>query len=252
MNASRQRGFTIVELMVAVGMLMTVLALVYAGVRPQVQNAGNLTRMARMQGEARGAFDLIARDMRMAGYGLDLTMPGVPAPAVYGSQMTFWGNYTNIRTTGGGSGSTVTVADGTGFAAQNYLVISSTLFGGEAKPIAGVSGTTIVLASPLSRTYAAGSPVTQLEPIKYQTNASNVLLRNSQAALTGVSSMSIGYYLADGTLVTTPPTDPATMRTALVSLVTVPSDAPSTAMADDVNISAEVRIRNLGLTNPVR
>jgi type II secretory pathway pseudopilin PulG len=252
MKRLNQRGYTIVEMLVAMGMLMTVMALVYVGVRPQVQHAGNLTRMARMQGETRGAFDLIARDMRMAGYGLDLTMPGVPAPAVYGSDMTFWGNFGNVKTTGSGAGSTVTVANGAGFQPNNYLVITSTVFGGEAKPIAGVSGNTVILASPLSRAYAAGSAVRQLEPVRYQTNGQQVLLRNSQAALTGVSSATIHYYLKDGSLVTTPPSDPANMRTALVSLVAVPSDAPAGSTPDDLNVSAEVRIRNLGLVNPIR
>jgi len=246
----KQRGYTILELLVALGLLMTVMALVYAGVRPQMLNAGKVTRQARMQGETRGAFDLMSRDLRMAGYGLDLTMPGVPAPAVQGTDTTFWGNFTNVKTTGSGAGSVVTVANGTGFAVNNYLVISSTLFGGEARPIAGVSANTIVLATPLSRTYPANSPVSQLEPIRYSVNGSNVLLRNGQAALTGVNSSTVQYYLSDGTLVTSPPADPSKIRTALVSLVTRPADEPaSSPMPDTLHVDAEVRVRNIGLVN---
>ena len=250
----KQRGFTIVELLVSLGVLMTVLALVYTGLRPQVQHAGQITRSAQMQGETRGAFDLMSRDLRMAGYGLDLTMPGVPPPAVQGTDTTLWGNFTNIKTTGSGAGSIVTVASATGFAASNYLVISSTLFGGEARPIAGVSGNTVVLATPLSRTYAAGSEVHQLEPVRYALNGTTrVLSRNAQAALTGVYSNSIQYYLSDGSLSALPPTDPSLIRTALVTLVTVPADQPaSVPIQDDLHVTAEVRVRNLGLVNPVR
>lgn len=249
----KQRGYTIVELLVSLTLLMTILALVYTGVRPQAQHAQEITGSAQMQGETRAAYDLVARDLRMAGYGLDLTMPGVPAPAIQGSDTTLWGNITNVKTTGSGAGSVVTVASGTGFAAGNYLVITSTLFGGEAKLIAGVAVNTVVLASPLSRTYAAGSAVRQLEPIRYSVNGSGVLLRNGQAALTGVNSETIQYYLDDGSLSAAPPSDPSRIRTALVTLVTKPSNQSASApMPDDLHVTAEVRVRNLGLINVVR
>lgn len=248
-----QRGYTIVELLVALGLLLSVLALVYTGVKPQMQHAQEITGSAQMQAETRAAYDLMARDLRMAGYGLDLTMPGVPAPTIQGTDTTLWGNFTNVKTTGSGAGSVVSVVSGTGFVAGNYLVISSTLFGGEAKLIAGVAMNTIVLASPLSRTYAAGSAVSQLEPIRYSVNGSGVLQRNGQAALTGVNSETVQYYLDDGSLSITPPSDPSRIRTALVTLVTKPSNQQSGApMPDDLHVTAEVRVRNLGLVNVVR
>lgn len=244
----RQRGYTIVELLVTMTLLTMVMGLVYTGVRPQMLQAGAITRSARMQSETRAAFDLLSRDLRMAGYGLDLTMPGVPAPLIQTDQLTMWGNFTNVRTTGSGAGSVVTVANSTGFAPNNYLVISSNLFGGEARLIAGASGNTVVLAQPLSRLYAAGSPVHQLEPIRYQVSDYKAS-RNGQVALTGVSQSTVHYYLRDGTLVTTPPAAIGEIRTALVNLTTVPSDQPATSDLDDLNISAEVRVRNLGLVN---
>ncbi len=248
----RQRGYTVIELLVAMGLLVTVMGLVFVGVRPQVQHAGAITRSARMQSEARAAFDLMARDIRMAGYGVDLTMPGVPAPAIHGSEITYWGNFTNVRTTGSGAGSIVQVANSAGFAPGNFLVISSTLFGGEARPIAGVADDiTVVLASPLSRAYAAGSPVHQVEPVRYL-HTGELLTRNGQAALTGLLSSSIQYFLQDGSQVTTPPAQLGSMRTALVTLNAAPSDRPDGAAYDDLNIAAEVRIRNLGLVNAAR
>lgn len=248
----RERGFTVIELLVAMGLLVTVLGLVYAGLRPQVHNAGAITRAARMQSETRSTFDLMARDIRMAGYGIDLTMPGVPAPAIHGDETTFWGNFSNVRTVGSGAGSMVTVANATGFAPGNFLVISSPLFGGEARPIAGVAGdTTVVLAQPLSRAYAANSPVHQLERVRYR-HQNELLTRNDQAALTGLASSSIQYFLDDETQVSQPPTELGRMRTALVTLKAIPSDRPTGKAYSDLNISAEVRIRNLGLVNPRR
>lgn len=247
----RQRGYTIIELLVAMGVLTVLLGVVYSGVQPQVRHAGAITRAAQMQSETRAAFDLMSRDLRMAGYGIDVTMPGVPAPAIYGSDKTFWGNYTNVRTTGSGAGSVVTVASGTGFQPGNYLVINSPLFGGEARIIAGVLSNTVVLASPLSRVYAAGSAVHQLEPIRYLMSGAT-MMRNGQAALTGVQTNSIQYYLEDGSLVSSPPAKPGRMRTALVNLTAVHADAPAGSTPDDLNLSAEVRIRNLGLVDPTR
>jgi len=247
----KQRGYTIIELLVAMGVLTVLLGVVYTGVRPQVRHAGEITRAAQMQSETRAAFDLMARDLRMAGYGVDLTMPGVPAPIIYGADKTFWGNFTNVRTTGSGAGSLVTVANGTGFKAGNYLVINSTLFGGEARVIAGVSGNTVVLANPLSRAYAAGSAVHQLEPIRYLRSGST-MMRNGQAALSGVQTDSVQYYLEDGSLVTSPPPKPGRMRGALVSITAVHADAPAGSTPDDLNLTAEVRIRNLGLVDPTR
>lgn len=244
----RERGYTLIELLVTMTMLTMVMGLVYTGVRPQVLQAGAITRSARMQSETRAAFDLLSRDLRMAGYGIDLSMPGVPAPLIQSDQLTMWGNFTNVRTTGSGAGSIVTVANGTGFAANNYLVISSTLFGGEARPIAGASGNTVVLAQPLSRAYAAGSPVHQLEPIRYQVTDFKAS-RNGQVALTGVSESAVHYYLRDGTLVTTPPAAIGDIRTALVTLTTIPSDQPAGSEGDDLHVTAEVRVRNLGLVN---
>ena len=38
----------------------------------------------------------------------------------------------------------------------------------------------------------------------------------------------------------------------MINLVTVPTDAPAGSMNDDVHVSAEVRVRNLGLLTTSR
>ena len=182
----KQRGFTIVELLVSIGVLMTVLALVYSGVRPQAQRAGEITRQSRMQAETRGAFDLMARDLRMAGYGIDLTMPGVPGAGDPGRGHDLLGQLHQRedhrqRCRLGGDGRQRRRLRGAELSRHRVAPLRWR----GARLIAGVSANTVVLATPLSRAYSAGSAVHQLEPVRYAINGSQVMLRNSQAALTG-------------------------------------------------------------------
>ena len=242
------RGFTLVELLVALGMMLMVSALVYSGVRPQVRNAGSQVRVAEMQQGTRGSFDLFARDLRMAGYGVDLTMPGVPPPVALetGQLLVLNGNFRNIKTTGNGAGSTVAVADSTGFQAGNFLVIKSYL-GGEAARIAAVASGAVQLATPLARIYPAGSQVHQVERIAYQVSSGS-LLRDGQPMVDGVGSIGIQYFLDDGTLVSDPAGVESRVRSAFINLQTHSVNAPPSTTGEQMTIQAEVRIRNLGLT----
>lgn len=243
----RSRGFTIVELLVGLSLILTVSALVYTGVRPQVYNAGSQTRVALMQQSVQGTFDLLARDLRMAGYDVDLTVPGLPPPLSLeaGQLFVLYGNYSNVRTTGSGAGSTVNVADTTGFAVNNYLLIKSYL-GGEGVKIAAVGSRSIQLATPLNRVYPIGSEVDQIEPIRYRL-ANGTLLRDGQPMADGVTNLAIQYYLDDGTLISDPTGVEAAIRTALVRIQTRSVNAPSNVTGETMTIQAEVRIRNLGL-----
>jgi Tfp pilus assembly protein PilW len=245
------RGFTVVELLVTMGMLLTVSALIWQGVRPQVRNAGTQIRMAEMQQGSRSAFDLFARDMRMAGYGVDLGMPGVPSPVAFenGNELVLWGNFRNIKTTGSGAGSTVTVGSTGGFVANNYLVIRG-FTGGEASRITGVGTNTVTLATPLRRVYASGSEVHQIESVRYQLS-SPTALRDGQPVLDGVQDFSVQFILDGGAVVGDPAGSEAAVRSALASFSTQTVDQPYGSTSERMNLTSEVRIRNLGLLRVV-
>src|SRR5512132_1130399 len=78
----RARGFTLIELMItltALAVVMIVLmAVIYAAMRSRT---GTANRMESVQA-ARAAVDMMARDLRSAGYGADLTYPVTPQPAI--------------------------------------------------------------------------------------------------------------------------------------------------------------------------
>jgi len=247
----KARGFTTIELLVALTLVLTVSGLVYTAVRPQVRNAGAQVRMANMQLGSRAFFDLFARELRMAGYGADPLMPGMPpAVAIDGQALILNGNFSNVKTVGSGTGTIVTVSSSGGFAVGNYLAIRSFL-GGEAARIADIGQNAIYLATPLSRPYPQGSEVYQIERLRYEV-VDGSLLRNGQPVLDGIASLTVQYYLADGSLVADPTGRAADVRTALVSVQARSLDQPADAPAEQLAIRAEVRIRNLGLTEVTR
>jgi type IV pilus assembly protein PilW len=68
---TRQKGFTLIELMVAIaisGMLMAVVAMAYTG---QSRSNNAVQDMASLQQDLRSALQLMAREIRMAGYNPD-------------------------------------------------------------------------------------------------------------------------------------------------------------------------------------
>ncbi|GIW40420.1 MAG: hypothetical protein KatS3mg076_0997 [Candidatus Binatia bacterium] len=244
-------GFTIVELLVALGVFLTLAALVTGGVRPQAKSATAQVRLAQMQMGARAAFDLLARDVRMAGYGVASTMPGSPPPLeLADGTLSLYANFSNVKTKGSGQSSSVTVLDSTGFAVGNYLTISSA-WGGEAHKITGVSGNVISLDSSLSRNYPAGSDVAQIEEVRYRLS-NGVLLRNDVPLAEGVELANFGFYLDDETLVSDPTGVEARVRSLLLDFKTHALHRPAGTSGEDIHVTAEVRIRNLGLAEVER
>lgn len=68
MDDIRQQGFTLIELMVAMaisGMLMAVVAMAYTG---QSRSSNNVQEVSNLQQDMRSALQLMAREIRMAGY----------------------------------------------------------------------------------------------------------------------------------------------------------------------------------------
>jgi prepilin-type N-terminal cleavage/methylation domain-containing protein len=76
----KQRGFTFVELMVAIGVMLVVMAAATSLYRQSVQVSNTVTQQADMQSELRAASNQLARDLNQAGTGIPLG--GIPIPSL--------------------------------------------------------------------------------------------------------------------------------------------------------------------------
>ncbi len=68
MGESRQKGFTLVELIVATAVTLVVLAAIFMTYKSQQDSYVSQEQVAEMQQNLRAAFYMMARDVRMAGY----------------------------------------------------------------------------------------------------------------------------------------------------------------------------------------
>lgn len=188
-SGSNQRGFSLVELMVAITLGFIVVAAVgylYLGSRQSFRNTDN---MARMQESARYALDMMARDVRMAG-SLGCTSlieaaptiaapipatlvpppinanalvggdtgtnpPGVPAatvPRVAGDALSIWG----------AQGSSVTLATITAGANPYTYKANDILAVVTCRPPADAPPTAILRAAPASLATLPGAPADEV------------------------------------------------------------------------------------------
>jgi prepilin-type N-terminal cleavage/methylation domain-containing protein len=79
MRARHQQGFTIVELLVAIGITLIVMTATMMIYHRSVQISGIVTNRAEIQSELRAAADQIARDLNQAGTGIPIG--GLPIPS---------------------------------------------------------------------------------------------------------------------------------------------------------------------------
>ena len=68
MGESRQKGFTLVELIIATAVTLVVLAAIFMTYKSQQDSYVSQEQVAEMQQNLRAAFYMMARDVRMAGY----------------------------------------------------------------------------------------------------------------------------------------------------------------------------------------
>ncbi len=76
----KQKGFTFVELMVAIAVMLVVMAAATSLYRQSVLVSTTVTQQAEMQAELRGAANQLARDLNQAGTGIPIG--GIPIPSV--------------------------------------------------------------------------------------------------------------------------------------------------------------------------
>jgi len=130
-----EKGVTLIELVVAMGISGILLAAIYAMFVTQNRSKVNSDQVSEMQQNLRVASDMIERDIRNTGYGLANVLPTDLVPLVVTNSttgpdsLTIRGNFDDITTYAPGvigvaSPGTIVVDDATGFQKYDYIVIA--------------------------------------------------------------------------------------------------------------------------------
>jgi len=102
----RDRGFTLVELLIAMAVGMIVLGATYSLFTIQSKQLGNQDVIAEMQQNARIAMDMVSREVRMAGYNPTGATPKPGIITAGANSITFTTDITNTAGTGNPDGLT--------------------------------------------------------------------------------------------------------------------------------------------------
>lgn len=81
-NRRTSRGFTLVELLITVAVLALVAVVLSAVLMGTSRSKRTTTSLIESSQSARAALEMLARDIRTAGYGVDLSNPGGAQPAI--------------------------------------------------------------------------------------------------------------------------------------------------------------------------
>jgi prepilin-type N-terminal cleavage/methylation domain-containing protein len=258
-----ERGFTLIETLVAI----TIAAVVLAGLATTVSSQGRsaIFQMgsADVSQNVRASVEFFKREVRMAGYGMGAVPTAMLEPVkvealgageVY--RVRLRGAYANVQSFGSGAAGTITI-DPTAtlpspntFVPGNYVSIESSILGtAEVRTIVSWNGTSTLTVTPATLpVYPAGSPVKQIEDVLYVLDSQGLLKRNNQILadqITGANALTLGYILNDGTSVANPSATLDALRGATIRMQA--SGTTSLGMTPRTDMTAEVRIRNLAI-----
>lgn len=214
-----QTGFSLIELMIGMTLGLIVLGAVlyvFAGNRTSYRHQESLSLV---QESGRFALELLARDIRMAGYAgcgnigfVESLTPASVSNAVAIAGTANAGatvpDVISLRRGGFVLASVVTMPNAAevqlddvallgGVAPGDQLLITDCAFV-EAFNVQSVAGNTVTAAAALGRSYSAGSQVMRLETVEYTVSPNNDLRRSvnggvAQPVAEGVSNMKISY-----------------------------------------------------------
>lgn len=216
----RQRGISLIELMIGIALsllVLTAVVYVFAGSRASYRHQESFSAV---QESGRIALELLTRDIRMAGNPgcgnltfLNHLSPGIfdngvaITPAL-GASAAAPDGITLVR----GSAAVAVLAASP---ASNQLQLSAvaplgTVAAGDrlllsdcastqVVTVNAISGNLLTLSAPLARQYRPGSQVMRLETVVYAVNVATMeLQRNGQAVAAGVRDMQLLYGIAGG------------------------------------------------------
>jgi prepilin-type N-terminal cleavage/methylation domain-containing protein len=264
-----RRGFTVIELLAAIGVAAIALVMLASAVRSQGTSAVYQMGAADMQQNVRGALDLFRREVRMAGYGmssvLTATLPVLEVPAVGAGELyrvNLRGNFAfaKSRTENLAAGATTVALQRYSVAAcmpgdppkrftvSERVAIESALLGlAEVRTITAYDAVncTITVSPALTAAYDSGSPVNEIQEISYRLDDANVLWREDVVMADSIEAMQMAYILQDGTEVANPVAVLADLRSASITLNSQTTE--HNGLTPQAELETEVRIRNLAI-----
>ena len=265
-----RRGFTLLELLAAIGVASIALVMLASAVRSQGSSAIYQMGSADMQQNVRGALDLFRREVRMAGFGMssvlttDLPILTVPAPGAGNLyRVNLLGNFgfakSRVNTSTAAGATTVLLqpysvaACMPGTPAKRFTVgervaIESALLGvAEVRVLTGYDAVncTIGVSPALTAAYEAGSPVNEIQEISYRLDDANVLWREGEVMADQIDALQMAYILKDGTEVADPAAVFPDLRSATIRLSS--EKAEHDGQTPQAELQTEVRIRNLAI-----
>lgn len=225
----RNKGVTLIELLVVLVISGILMAALYRTFIKQQKTYTIQDQVVDMQQNVRFAFDRMARELRMAGYGRNIL-------EAFGNVNGFSNIITavdNVNTIGNNDDRvTIIYADQVGVLASNATTGSTSLnvssadqlFNTGAKKylnlngmnnyvVSSVSGSTITLATALAEDHLTNEPVYLVKAITYDLGLSDgkpVLRRNentgggAQSAAENIENLQFVYYDANGNVTATP------------------------------------------------
>lgn len=250
-----ERGFTIAELLVSITLGGLAMGVLYSA----VSNQSHLTRYqvgsADVAENVRGALEMVERELRMAGYGME----GVPAAALAAVQLLddpsadlaieVRANFGNVKGTGSASANSTLIDieqknPFPAFVSGQRVAIESGLRGlAEVRTIAAVDSEagTLTVDAPLTIAYEPGSPVNQIEAVRYRL-VDGILFRNQDPAAEQINAMALNYLDGAGTDLPDPASDD--LRGVRIDLQAQrPADV--NGLAPQARFSTETFLRNL-------
>jgi prepilin-type N-terminal cleavage/methylation domain-containing protein len=255
-----RRGFTLVELLVAIALASIVLTVLANAMQTQGRSAIFQTGTADMQQNVRSALDLFRRELRMVGYGMNEIQPDVLAAIevpVSADQyaVNLRANYENVDSRGSASaGSTTIVLDAAEAPfpvfrpGERVAIESGILAVAEVRVIstyAQNTGVMTVTGGTFVNAYEPGSFVRQINEIQYRLDADNLFWRGTEVIADQMDLLDLVYILSDGTEVDDPVGSLPELRAASVSMHA--EKVEHDGLKPQADLDTEVRIRNLGI-----
>jgi len=265
-----RRGFTLVELLAAIGIASIALVILASAVKSQGSSAVYQMGSSDMQQNVRGAIDLFRREVRMAGFGMSavksatlpiLTLPAPGAGELY--RINLYGNYGFVRSRANAdtaAGATIILLTpyspgvclpGTPpktFRVGERIAIESALLGSsEVRTTTAYSAVncTVSVSPALTADYESGSPINEIQELQYVLDTQNVLWREGDVMADQIDAMQIAYILKDGTKVANPSATITDLRSATIVMHSQTTEHDD--LTPQAEMQTEVRIRNLAI-----
>lgn len=267
-----RRGFTLVELLAAIGVTGIALAMLASGVRSQGSSAMFQMSTADMQQNVRGALEVFRREVRMAGYGMSsvpsAVLPILTTPAPVAGELfriNLFGNFNFVRSrvvdagVASGGGTVLLTPSGPagaclpGSPAKTFTVGQRVSIDSALRGIADVYEVTaysavncsITVTPNLVAAYDGGSSVNEIQEITYRLDANNVLFREDIVIADQIDLLEMNFILEDGTEVANPSAVLPQLRSAGITLRSETTEHGG--LTPQAELQSEVRIRNLDL-----